>query len=90
MADIAFGKSFDMTKTGEMHHALDKLRISMKETGYFSSVPWLFILLKRLPGGVSGIKWFVQWCNEQMMLRIKVRSLFPHFPFCLLKQVMLD
>ncbi|KAJ6160293.1 hypothetical protein N7470_003689 [Penicillium chermesinum] len=50
MADIAFGKSFEMIQTGKPHFAFDLLREGMRPLGVLGPVPWAFCVLTSIPG----------------------------------------
>lgn len=49
MGELAFGKSFDMLKTGEKHSAIKLLQEGTRPVGIFSPMPWLIILMTRIP-----------------------------------------
>jgi hypothetical protein len=74
MGDVAFGKSFDLLKTGKPHFALDLLCEGMKPLGTLTPVPWMFCLLTSIPGLSAGFKIFVNWAAEQVKERKKVRD----------------
>lgn len=73
MGDIAFGKSFDLLKTGKTHFALEILCEGMKPFGVLTPVPWMFCILTSIPGLSAGFKTFVAWSAEQVKERKKVR-----------------
>ena len=49
MGDFAFGKSFNMLKTGRNHFAIDWLESSMYLLGVFSPVPWFVLPQPLIP-----------------------------------------
>ncbi|KAH7073023.1 cytochrome P450 monooxygenase-like protein [Paraphoma chrysanthemicola] len=72
MTDIAFGRSFDMTKTGKAHPALELMKKSLEPVGLFSYVPWFFMLLKDIPGLTKDYLKFLAWTGDQVMQRVKM------------------
>ncbi|TVY78438.1 Cytochrome P450 monooxygenase FCK2 [Lachnellula suecica] len=72
MGELAFGKSFDMLKTGERHYAIKLLQEGIRPGGMVSPMPWLMILLTKLPGLSAGYQKFVAFCEEQAMNRKKM------------------
>lgn len=72
MTDIAFGTSMEMIKSGKVHPALGMLQGSLRVTGAIGAAPWLFIILKELPGFGAATRVFLRWCAEKVMLRVKV------------------
>lgn len=78
MGDFTFGHSFDMLKDGESHFAVDMLREGMAPIGPFTPVPWLFVIMKSIPGLTRGWNRMLTWCYEQLTLRLKVL----HFSNC--------
>ncbi|KAJ5226531.1 hypothetical protein N7468_007756 [Penicillium chermesinum] len=77
MADIAFGKSFEMIQTGKPHFAFDLLREGMRPLGVLGPVPWAFCVLTSIPGLGGGFKMFVNWCTEQVEKRKKIHRDVP-------------
>ena len=72
MGDLTFGRSFDMLKTGEEHFLLSLLENGQKALGVIGPLPWLFIILTKLPFISVEIKMFQEWCESQMLERKKV------------------
>lgn len=72
MGDIAFGRSFEMLKTGKPHFALNLLKEGMAPLGLLGPVPWAFCVLTSIPGLGGGFKTFVNWCTEQVEKRKEV------------------
>ncbi|RDW61326.1 cytochrome P450-14 [Coleophoma crateriformis] len=77
MGDLAFGRSFDMLKNGEQHHALKTLQEAMAPLGILSPLPWIFPMVHHIPGARDGIKGFIDFCDEQIDKRREVRPQFP-------------
>ncbi|OAL56028.1 cytochrome P450 [Pyrenochaeta sp. DS3sAY3a] len=69
MADLAFGKSFNMLLTGEAHFVLNILRKGQAMSGVFSAMPWFFNLLSRIPGAGKEFKKMNEWCYAQVEKR---------------------
>jgi cytochrome P450 len=76
MADLAFGKSFNMLLTGEAHFVLNILRKGQAMSGVFSAMPWFFNLLSRIPGAGKEFKKMNEWCYDQVEKRKNVRTTF--------------
>lgn len=72
MADLAFGRSFDMLLTGEAHFVLDILRKGQGVIGALSAMPWFFNFLSRVPGASKEFKKLDQWCIQQVEKRKNV------------------
>ncbi|KAH7077315.1 cytochrome P450 monooxygenase-like protein [Paraphoma chrysanthemicola] len=72
MTDIAFGRSFDMTKTGKAHPGLELMEKAMKPIGLLSHIPWLFMLLGYIPGLANDHLKFLSWSGDQVMQRVKM------------------
>ncbi|KAF4338666.1 pisatin demethylase cytochrome P450 [Fusarium beomiforme] len=49
MGDLAFGKSFDMLKTGTTHPFMELVHAHVALVGSLSHLAWIFPLLKRIP-----------------------------------------
>ena len=72
MGDLTFGHSFDMLKTGKEHFLLSLLENGQKALGIIGPLPWLFIILTKIPFISAEIKTFQEWCESQMLGRKKV------------------
>lgn len=72
MADLAFGRSFNMLLTGQAHFVLDILRQGQKMIGVLSYQPWLFNLLSKIPGAAKDFNNMDDWCKQQVERRRKV------------------
>lgn len=75
MGALAFGKSFDMLKLGEKHFAIELLEDGQAGLGLLSPMPWLMILILRIPGVSSRYHEWINYCEEQVKNRQNVRSL---------------
>lgn len=85
MGDFAFGKSFNMLKTGRNHFAIDWLESSMFLLGYFSAVPWVVPVGAIAPFVGSRFRQFIRWCNEQVDERRNIKTTVPDITSWLLK-----
>ena len=85
MGDFAFGKSFNMLKTGRNHFAIDWLESSMFLLGYFSPVPWVVPIGAIAPFVGSRFRQFIRWCNEQVDERRNIKTTVPDITSWLLK-----
>jgi hypothetical protein len=74
MGDLAFGKSFNLLKTGKPHPILEMVRDGIKAFGVLSPLPWVIRMFTSLPGAMDDMKVFVDWAAEQAQLRKKVAS----------------
>lgn len=74
MGDIGFGKSFGMLDKGEKLEVLKKLEDGQKGLGVFGVVPWLFMVLTKIPWIRKEHDVFVEWCAEQILDRREVNS----------------
>ncbi|KAK2785655.1 hypothetical protein FQN52_008343 [Onygenales sp. PD_12] len=82
MGDLAFGKSFNMAKSGDAHYALKQMENSRTMVGALMNAPWTFNLLLSLPF-VSGVRTeWVEFCKKQLTERIQLGTtradLFSH------------
>ncbi|KAI9645797.1 hypothetical protein NHQ30_005231 [Ciborinia camelliae] len=66
IGDLGFGKSFDMLKTGETHHALKLLHKSMEPLGILTPIPWIFPILIKIPGAMNDFNKFLEFCQNQI------------------------
>ncbi|KAH8797552.1 cytochrome P450 monooxygenase-like protein [Hyaloscypha sp. PMI_1271] len=71
MGDMAFGKSFDMLKTGEKHDTIELLQEGMAPLGVITPIPWILILFQDIPGLSAGPKRFLKYLLEQVAARKK-------------------
>ncbi|OBT38604.1 hypothetical protein VE00_11101 [Pseudogymnoascus sp. WSF 3629] len=73
MGDLAFGKSFDMLKSGEKHFALKLLQDGMRPVGILTPIPWILPILLAIPGAGTGTKIFTKFIEDQAATRRKVQ-----------------
>ena len=85
MGDFAFGKSFNMLKTGKNHFAIDWLESSMFLLGFFSPIPWVVPVGAIAPVVGSTFRKFIYWCNEQVDERREMKTTVPDITSWLLK-----
>ncbi|KAH9208989.1 cytochrome P450 [Leptodontidium sp. 2 PMI_412] len=69
MGELAFGQSFDMLKTGEKHNAISLLHEGQRPLGIFSPMPWLMMIMMRIPGAGAGYNRWLAYCEEQAQKR---------------------
>lgn len=69
MGDLAFGQSFNMMKIQEQHFALKLLQAGMRPLGIFTPIPWIFPILKKIPGAANGTKMFTKYIEKQAETR---------------------
>jgi hypothetical protein len=79
MGDVGFGKRFGMLDKGEKVEVLRELEDGQKGLGIFGVVPWLFMVLTKIPSIRKEHDVFVEWCAKQMLDRIEVGCPFPPF-----------
>lgn len=72
-SELAFGKSFDMLSSGKEHFAIQLLHEGTVPIGLFTPAPWLFIILSKIPFLSAGFLRFINFCNDQVENRKKVR-----------------
>lgn len=85
MGDFAFGKSFDMLKTGRMHFAIDWLEESMILLGRFSPISWIVPVGAIAPIVGRNFRRFIVWCCEQAEKRRDTKVEVPDVTSWLLK-----
>ena len=85
MGDFAFGKSFNMLKTGKHHFAIDWLERSMFLLGLCSPIPWAMPVGAITPFVGSCFRRFIRWCNEQVDERRDTKTTVPDITSWLLK-----
>jgi hypothetical protein len=72
MGDVGFGKNFGMLDKGEKVEVLRKLEDGQKGLGIFGVVPWLFMILTKIPSIRKEHDVFVDWCAKQILDRREV------------------
>jgi cytochrome P450 family 628 len=76
MGDLAFGKSFDMLKTGEPHFVVKLLKGAMTPLGWMTPAPWIIPLLLNTVGA-GPMSTFITWSAEQVEKRKKMKPAEP-------------
>ena len=74
MGDLAFGQSFSMMKSQKQHFALKVLQAGMHSLGILTPIPWIFPILRKIPGAAKGLKMFTKYIEEQAEIRQKVQT----------------
>jgi cytochrome P450 len=69
MGDLAYGKSFDMLKSGQGHWAIDLLAAGQKGIGQFGGIPWFFVIVTRIPILAEGLNRFMKFSEDMMDAR---------------------
>ena len=72
MGELGFGESFHMLDSDENRWVPDLLEAGMADIAQLMPVPWMTILLHRLPLLAQGPKRFGKFITEQAMKRAKV------------------
>lgn len=72
MSDLAFGAPFQMLQTQKEHFALQILHDGQSLLSFITPVPWLAIILRRIPGALEGERRLVEWSMEQVTKRRQV------------------
>jgi hypothetical protein len=75
MANLAFGKPFNMLTEQTESYFLKVIRQDMKLVGYLRHLPWLSTLFMRTPVVNWNNKKFWRWIEGQFSERIEVRAL---------------
>jgi hypothetical protein len=86
MGDVGFGKNFGMLDKGEKVEVLKKLEDGQKGLGIFGVVPWLFMILTKIPSIRKEHDVFVEWCAKQILDRREVICI-PFHEACQLTRV---
>lgn len=55
-----------MLNSGQQHWCLNLLYKGQAPLGILQTVPWMFIILARLPGVGTEFRKFIRWCSEQV------------------------
>lgn len=76
-SELAFGESFDMLTSGQSHFAMELLHKGTEPIGMFTPVPWLFIILSKIPFLSAGFIKFLTYCNDQVEKRRKTKPQEP-------------
>jgi cytochrome P450 len=81
MANLAFGKPFNMLTEQTESYFLKVMRQDMKLVGYLRHLPWLTALLMRTPGINWNNQQFWRWLEGQISERIEVSVPRPAIPW---------
>lgn len=79
MGELAFGESFDMLTKGEKHDAIKLLEEGQRPLGIFSPMPWLMMIMMKIPGASDGYLKWLAYCEGQAKKRKEVPRLYPDF-----------
>ncbi|KAJ5371960.1 hypothetical protein N7517_003966 [Penicillium concentricum] len=71
MGELGFGKGFEMLENEKNRHVPELLEEGMAHIAQLQVVPWLIILLHKLPFAAKGPKQFATFFTEQAMRRVK-------------------
>ncbi|KAJ5817055.1 hypothetical protein N7447_009288 [Penicillium robsamsonii] len=71
MGELGFGKGFEMLENEKNRHVPELLEEGMAHIAQLQVVPWLVILLHKLPFAAKGPKQFATFFTEQAMRRVK-------------------
>ncbi|KAF4767991.1 hypothetical protein HAV15_002358 [Penicillium sp. str.  len=71
MGELGFGKGFEMLENERNRHVPELLEEGMAHIAQLQVVPWLTILLHKLPFAAKGPKQFATFFTEQAMRRVK-------------------
>lgn len=85
MGDLAFGKSFEMLRSGKTHFAMDLLHEGLLPLGVLSPIPWLVPVMAAAPLVGAGYRRFILWCRNQIEARQKMKIEVPDITTWLLK-----
>ena len=77
MADLAFGKSFDMLKNGKEHWVIKLLNDGQRGIGLFVGAAWIFIIIGQIPLITRGFQKFIKFCEDMMEERMKMKVTRP-------------
>lgn len=73
MGDLAFGKSYNMLESGELHWAIKLLNGGMDPMGLGLPV-WFFRVITAIPGLAADYWRFISYCGEQLEDRIRAQG----------------
>jgi cytochrome P450 len=73
MGDLAYGRSFDMLKSGQGHWAIGLLNAGQRGVGQFGPVPWFFAIVTRMPILADGLNRFMKFSEDMMEERKKMK-----------------
>lgn len=90
MGDLAFGKSFDMLKSGRTHYMMDALEKGMRPVGWLSPLPWIIPVFASTPILNADFTQLIQWCREQVEKRMTIEVKVPDISSWLFDDPMMD
>ena len=79
ICNLAFGCSFDLLKSGKSHHALDLFEDGQSDLAVLGPLPWLFMIVTRLPIISAGYHKWLKWCQDRVLLRQQVSTYDPSY-----------
>ncbi|KAH5164547.1 hypothetical protein HBI73_046080 [Parastagonospora nodorum] len=85
MGDVEFARPFGMLESGEKLEVLKKLEDGQKGLGVFGVVPWLFMILTRIPVIRKEHDAFDQRCKKQIMGRQGRKIMVPDIAAALIE-----
>ncbi|KAM3514035.1 hypothetical protein MY11210_002352, partial [Beauveria gryllotalpidicola] len=89
MGWMAFGQSLDLLATGKPAHFMEILHDSLSLLGTFAHLPWLFLLMKKIPVVSATFITFRKWLHDQLVAQMEkpadsvcnlFSSILQHFP----------
>lgn len=72
MGDLAFGKPFDMLKSGSTHYLMGAFEKGMLPVGFLSPLPWIIPVFASAPILGADFAEFIRWCREQVEKRLRM------------------
>lgn len=90
MGDLAFGKPFDMLKSGRTHYLMSAFEKGMRPVGILSPLPWIIPVFASAPILGADFAKFVQWCRDQVDNRMRMEVKVPDITSWLFDDADLD
>lgn len=75
MGDLAFGKSFDMLRSGEVDYYIGVMQDFLKVRAAFGRIPWAFRILQVTALLNASFNRFRKWMEQQVKWRMDVSKL---------------
>ncbi|KAF2707643.1 cytochrome P450 [Pleomassaria siparia CBS 279.74] len=85
MGEVGFSRGFEMLEKGGKLDVLSILENGQKGLGVLGTVPWLFMLVTKIPMLKREHDVFVRWCEKQMLDRKKRKASAPDIMEALLE-----
>lgn len=85
MGDLAFGKSFDMLRSGKTHFAMELLQQGLLPLGVLGPIPWAIPIMATAPIIGADFRRFFAWCADQVEARRNMKVEVPDITTWLLK-----